>query len=73
MKKHINEPPESVFPMKMDIRTKGFDDFQSVILNKSHQRTENQRRIIRLLSVRYRVEDYTASKKTDIRPANSSG
>ena len=69
MKKQINEPEESVLTTKMDVGTKGFDDFQAILLNKTRQRTENQKRKIDLLSIRYQMEDYVNSGTKDVQPA----
>ncbi len=68
MKKHINEPKESALTSKMDVGTKGFDDFQAILLNKSRQRSENQRQKIDLLTFKYQMEDYINSKADDVRP-----
>jgi addiction module HigA family antidote len=69
MKKNINEPQDSVLTTNMDVGTKGFDDFQAILLNKSRKRTENQRRRIDLLSFKYQMEDYIQSETNDVRPA----
>lgn len=66
--KHIEEPEEGTLTTKMDVGTKGFDDFQTILINKSKQRTENQKRRIKLLSFRYEMEDYVNSETNDFRP-----
>src|SRR5690606_32516796 len=66
--KHIEEPEEGTLTTKMDVGTKGFDDFQAILFNKSKQRTENQKRRIELLSFRYEMEDYVNSETNDFRP-----
>ena len=68
MKKIKNDPEESFLTTKMDVGTKGFDDFQAILLNKSRKRTENQRRKVDLLSVKYLMEDYIHSETNDVRP-----
>ncbi len=68
MKKQINEPEESALTTKMDIGTKGFDDFLVILLNKSRQRSENQKRRIDLLAFKYRMEDYINSETKEIKP-----
>jgi len=50
MKKRIEAPQESMLTQRMDFGTLGFNDFQSVLLNKSRTRTENQKRGIDLLT-----------------------
>ncbi len=68
MKKIKNDPEESILTTKMDVGTKGFDDFQAILLNKSRNRTENQRRKIDLLSFKYQMEDYIHSETNNVRP-----
>jgi addiction module HigA family antidote len=68
MKKYTNEPQESALTTNMDVGTKGFDDFQALLLNKSRKRTENQKKKIDLLSVKYQMEDYINSETSDVRP-----
>lgn len=58
MKKKFNEPKETVLTKRMDVNTQGFDDFQAILLRKSNDRTENQRRKIDLLTLKYQMEDY---------------
>jgi addiction module HigA family antidote len=67
MKKQNYEPEESALTNKMDIGTKGFNDFQAILLNKSRQRSENQKRKIDLLTFKYRMEDYINSDTNNIR------
>jgi addiction module HigA family antidote len=67
MKKQNYEPEESALTNKMDIGTKGFNDFQAILLNKSRQRSENQKRKIDLLTLKYRMEDYINSDTNNIR------
>jgi addiction module HigA family antidote len=67
MKKQNYEPEESALTYKMDIGTKGFNDFQAILLNKSRQRSENQKRKIDLLTFKYRMEDYINSDTNNIR------
>lgn len=68
MKKNNNEPQETALTTNMDVGTKGFDDFQAILLNKSRKRTENQKRKIDLLSFRYQMEDYINADTSDVRP-----
>lgn len=68
MKKHSNEPEKGDLTTKMDIGTEGFVDFQAILLNKSRQRSENQKRKIDLLSIKYQMEDYINSEINEIRP-----
>ena len=61
MKKQIEEPQEGMLTHRMDVGTKGFDDFQAILLNKSGKRTENQKIRINLLTLKYQMEDYLSS------------
>ena len=61
MKKQLEEPKESTLTKKMDVGTNGFDDFQAILLGKSKKRTENQKRKIDLLTLKYQMEDYLNS------------
>lgn len=54
---------------RMDIGTEGFDDFQTILLKKSKERSDNQKRKIDLLTFRYQMEDYVASDETDVKSA----
>lgn len=60
MKKKMEEK-ETVLTNKMDVGTQGFDEFQAILLNKSNERSENQRRKIDLLTLKYQMEDYLTS------------
>ncbi len=61
MKKKLNEPKETALTQNMDVNTQGFDDFQTILLRKSKDRTENQRRKIDLLTLKYQMEDYLST------------
>lgn len=67
MRKRIEEPQKSTLTEKMDIGTKGFDNFQAILLKKSKERTENQRRKIDLLTWKYQMEEYLSSEHTEER------
>ena len=67
MKKTIEEPQESMLTQRMDVGTQGFNDFQAILLNKSGKRTENQNRGIDLLTIKYGMEDYLISDKSEVK------
>jgi addiction module HigA family antidote len=69
MKKQLKEPQEGSLTHTMDIGTKGFDDFQAILLKKSGKRTENQKVRINLLTLKYQMEDYITSDKTEEKSA----
>jgi len=49
---------------RMDVGTKEFNEFQAILLNKSKKRSENQKRIIELMALKFKMEDYLNSKDT---------
>ncbi len=69
MEKQKKEPQESMLTNQMDIGTQGFDDFQTILLKKSRARSDNQKRKIELLTLKYQMEDYINSNKTEIKTA----
>jgi len=64
MKMQIEEPQEGRLTQSMDVGTKGFNDFQAILLKKSKERTENPELKINLLTLKYQMEDYLTSDKT---------
>jgi len=69
MKKQIDEPEEGMLTQSMDVGSEGFDEFQAILLNKSRKRTDDQKRRIELLMLKYQMEDYLASDKTEEKTA----
>ena len=69
MKKQIEEPQEGMLTNTMEIGTKGFDDFQAILLKKPGKRTENQKLRINLLTLKYQMEDYLTTDKTEEKSA----
>ena len=69
MKMQIEEPQEGRLTQNMDVGTRGFNDFQTILLKKSKQRTENQELRINLLTLKYQMEDYLTSDKTEEKSA----
>lgn len=69
MKNKIIEPDTTLLTSRMDVGTKGFDDFQALLLNKSRERTDNQKKKIELLSIKYQMEDYVNSQDSELRTA----
>lgn len=64
MNKQLEEPKETILTQRMDVGTPGFDDFQTVLLKKFRGQTENQKRKIDLLTIKYQMEDYLSSIET---------
>lgn len=67
MKKRIEETQENMLTQRMDVGTQGFDDFQAILLKKSRKRTENQKRRIDLLTIKYEMEDYLNLDKSEVK------
>lgn len=68
MKNRIEEPQESTLTQRMDVGSQGFNDFQTILLSKSRKRTESQKMGIDLLSIKYEMEDYLISDKSEVKP-----
>lgn len=69
MKNKINEPDVTCLTSRMDVGTKEFHDFQALLLKKSRERTENQKKKIALLDIKYQMEDYVNSPDSELRTA----
>ena len=66
MEKQTREPKGGILTTRMDVGTQGFDDFQTILIKKSRERSENQKRKIDLLTLKYQMEDYINSKTKEI-------
>lgn len=53
----------------MDVGTRGFYAFQSMLLDKAKHRSQLQKKMIALLGIQYEMEDYINSDQTDIKAA----
>lgn len=67
MEKKTKELQENMLTQRMDVGTQGFDDFQAILKSKSKKRTENQKRKIDLLTIKYQMEDYLISDKSEVK------
>lgn len=56
--KTVNEKEKGLMTETMDIGSAGFDDLQATLLRRSKERTKYQKNDIKLLSIKYRMEDY---------------
>lgn len=65
MKNQMKKSQEGLLTNRMDVGTKGFDDFQAILLKKSDARTESQKRKIDLLTLKYQMEDYLNAQKSE--------
>jgi len=63
------EPHNGILTDPMDFGTKGFDEFQVILLDKSKNRSISQKRNIELLTLKYQMEDYLKSIDKEVIPA----
>ena len=63
------EPQEGTLTKSMDVGTKGFDDFQAVLLKKRGMLDESHKLRISLLTLKYQMEDYLISDKAEQKSA----
>lgn len=61
----MEEPQDSILTQSMDVGTKGFDDFQVILLQKARKRDEGQKLQINLLMLKYQMQAYLTSGKTE--------
>ena len=69
MNKRIKEPENGILTNQMDVSSSDFDKFQAILLNKSRERTQEQRLNIELLALKYKIEDYLQDENADIKKA----
>ena len=53
---------EQVLTNRMDVGTIEFNGFQAILLNKSKERSNDQKRMIELMALKFKMEDYLHSK-----------
>jgi len=65
MKQNNNaEPANGMLTNQMDIGTDEFKDFQSIMLSKSGNQSDAQKREIELLAIKFQMQDYLESGDT---------
>ena len=63
MKKQASNKIETqVLTDRMDVGTKEFNEFQAIILNKSAERSDQQKKRVELMALKFKMEDYLRSK-----------
>ncbi len=62
-KKEINKNKDQILTERMDVHTKEFAEFQAMILNNSNQRSDDRKKMIELMSLKFKMEDYLNSKE----------
>lgn len=61
-KQEINKNKERVLTERMDIGTKKFNEFQAILLNKSKERSNERKKMIELMALKFQMEDYLNSE-----------
>lgn len=61
-KQEINKNKEQVLTDRMDVGSREFDEFQAILLNKSRERSNERKRMIELMALKFKMEDYLHSK-----------
>lgn len=61
-KQDINKVKHTSLTEKTATDSRGFIELQAIILNKSKERTTDQKRKIELLAIKFKMEDYINSK-----------
>lgn len=57
-KKKLNKEEMQVLTERMDTGTNEFNEFQAILLNKTKDRTDEQKRRVELMALKFRMEDY---------------
>lgn len=61
-KQEINKNKGQVLTDRMDVNTKEFNEFQAILLNKSKERSNERKKIIELMALKVKMEDYLNSE-----------
>jgi len=61
-KQEINKNKAQVLTDRMAVGTKEFNEFQAILLNKSKERSSEQKKIVELMALKFKMEDYLNSK-----------
>lgn len=61
-KQEINKNREQVLTDRMDVGSREFDEFQAILLNKSRERSKERKKMIELMALKFKMEDYLHSK-----------
>lgn len=68
MKKNKHtEPKSGALTDQMNVETESFKTFQAILLNKSRERSDQQKREIELLALKFKMEEYLESEGQDIK------
>ncbi len=69
MAKQKKDLKDGLLTHQMDLNTHEFNQFQAKLLNRSEKRTEEQKRTVELLALKYRMEDYLQSDDESVKLA----
>lgn len=64
-KRKHKEPTSGALTNRMDIGSDGFNELQAILLNKSRERSKEQKLNIELLALKFKMEDYLKSEMSD--------
>ncbi len=61
-KQEINKNKIQVLTDRMDVGAKEFSEFQAILLNKSKERSKERKKMVELMALKFKMEDYLNSK-----------
>ena len=61
-KQELNKNREQVLTDRMNVGTREFNEFQAILLNKSKEGSKERKKMIELMALKFRMEDYLKSK-----------
>jgi len=71
MSKKGKEPEKGILTNQMDTNSTDFDKFQAKLLNRSRERSVEQKRNVELLALKYQIEEYLQSDEKEIKLAGA--
>ncbi|MEN8121744.1 MAG: HigA family addiction module antitoxin [Bacteroidota bacterium] len=71
MSKKRKGPEKGILTNQMDTNSTGFDKFQAKLLNRSRERSIEQKRNVELLALKYQIEEYLQSDQKEIKLAGA--
>ncbi len=69
MNKETKSIEHGALTTQMDVKSSDFDRFQAKLLNRSKERTQEQKLNIEMLALKYKIEDYLKDENADIQKA----
>lgn len=60
-KQEMDKAKGQILTNKMDVGTKEFNKFQAILLNKSKERSNERKKAIELMALKFKMEDYINS------------